>query len=262
MTTMQHEYRQDGRSGTFQTLVAVLLGALLLLAGPAVLGAQETTEAPASPWAGNLGLSYLATGGNSDTTSFGFDAKLERVPEPWGLLFLANYLKATDSGDTTAERYGISLRANRKLSERWELFGGAGAGRDRFAGFDFRGLLEAGASYHALLGPEILLRLDGGLTWTKEDRIAEEDRDYLGGVLGLDFAWKPKKDIALTQQLKFFPDFDRSSNWRLYSETAFQSTVAGPLAVKLSYEVRYQNLPVEGFDKTDTTTKASLVLSF
>lgn len=242
--------------------LATLLTLLLLAVAPAATLAQETEEPPPPPWSGNLGLSYLATSGNSDTTSFGFDGEIKRIPDPWGLLFLANYLKATDSGDTTAERYGVSLRATRKLSERWELFGGAAAGRDRFAGFDFRGLLETGASYNALAGPTTFLRFDGGLTWTKEDRIAEENRDYLGAILGLDFAWKPKKDIALTQKLKYFPDFDRTSNWRIYSETAFQSTVTGPLAVKLSYEVRYQNLPVEGFDTTDTTTKASLVLSF
>jgi len=248
--------------GPFRPVLPAVMAAILLLAAPATLGAQEEGEAPSPPWAGSLGLSYLATSGNSETTSFGFDAGLERAPDPWGMVFTANYLKATDSGDTTAERYGASLRATRKLSERWELFGGAGAGRDRFAGFDFRGLLETGASYHALLGPNTLLRFDGGLTWTSEDRTAEPDRDFLGAILGLDFAWKPREGIELTQKLNYYPDFDVTSNWRIYSETAFQSTVTGPLAVKLSYELRYQNLPVAGFEKTDTTTKASLVLSF
>ncbi len=237
--------------------------AVLLTMNPRVIIAQEQQEEPPPPpWSGNLGLSYLATGGNSDTSSFGFDGEVTRIPDPWGLVFTANYLKASDSGETTAERYGLTFRGTRKMSERWELFTGAGVGRDRFAGFDLRALLESGASYHVLLGPKTFLRLDGGLTWTKEDRIGEEDRDYLGALLGLDFAWKPRKGTAVTQKLSYYPDFDQTSNWRVCSETAFQSEVAGPLAVKLSYEVRYQNLPVPGFKKTDTTAKASLVLSF
>lgn len=245
-------------------VVVAVVAAMVLLFGlaGAALADDAAESAPPPTWSGSAGLSYLATTGNSDTSTLGFDFDLKRVPQPWGLEFTASYLKSSDSGDTTAERYGAVLRGDRKLSERWSVFLSGGAGKDRFAGFDFRGVLSAGANYKMLLGPKFLLDFDMGLTWTSEQRIAAEDLDYLGGVGALNFAWIPREGTTLSQKIKYFPNFDDASNWRLFSETAFQSAVAGPISIKLSYEVRYQNKPVPGFKETDTTAKAALVVSF
>jgi len=260
---IQFDTPQRHMNRTWHSMAAVLAAVVLLFALSATGFADETAEsAPPPTWSGSAGLSYLATTGNSDTKTLGFDFDLKKIPDPWGLQLTASYLRNSDSGETTAERYGAVLRGDRKLSERWSIFLSGGAGRDRFAGFDFRGVLAGGGNYKVLLGPTFLLDFDLGLTWTKEKRIAAEDLDYLGGIAGLNFAWIPRKDVSLTQKIKYFPNFDDASNWRIFSETAFQSAVAGPISIKLSYEVRYQNKPVPGFKETDTTAKAALVVSF
>ena len=67
-----------------------LMAALVLSfpAGPAV--AQDDAEAPPEPnWKNELGLSYVGTSGNTDTSSFGLDFKSERKPTPWGLNLIA-----------------------------------------------------------------------------------------------------------------------------------------------------------------------------
>jgi len=258
--------RGETKGGGWLRPGAVAIGTLALIVilgmAGAVAAEGETAEAPPPTWSGSAGLSYLATTGNSDTSTLGFDFDLKKIPDPWGLQFTATYLKSDDNGETTAERYGAVLRGDRKLSERWSAFLSGTAGKDRFAGFDFRGILAGGANFKALLGPKFLLSFDMGLTWTNERRIAADDLDYLGGMAGLDFAWIPREGVSLGQKLVYFPNFDEASNWRLYSETAFQSAVAGPISIKLSYEVRYQNEPVPGFKETDTTAKAALVVSF
>jgi len=244
------------RLAVFLVLAAFAIG----MAGSAL--AYEPPETSPPIWSGSAGLSYLATTGNSDTSTLGFDFDIKRIPDPWGLQFTATYLKSDDNGETTAERYGAELRGDRKLSERWSIFLSGSAGKDRFAGFDLRAILSSGVNYKMLLGPRFLLDFDMGLTWTKENRIADEDLDFLGAVAGLNFAWVPRKGTSLSQKLQYFPNFDDTANWRFFSETAFQSAIAGPFSVKLSYEVRYQNEPVPGFKKTDTTAKAALVVSF
>jgi len=244
------------------TLAPVMMVAIFVTGIAAGAMADEPPVTPPPTWSGSAGLSYLATTGNSDTSTLGFDFDLKKIPHPWGFQLKTNYLKSSDSGDTTAERYGAEIRGDRKLGERWSLFVSGSAGRDRFAGFDFRGVLAGGANYKMLLGPSFLLDFDMALTWTKENRTAEEDLDYAGGLASLDFAWVPRKGTSLSQKLQCFPNFDDTSNWRIFSETAFQSAIAGPFSLKLSYEVRFQNKPVPGFKKTDTTAKAALVVSF
>lgn len=242
-----------GGAGT--AAAVVLLVAALLAASPAT--AQEDNA-----WSGTLGLSFVTTSGNSDTTTLGLDLGLKRTPDPWGWELAAFFLRSEQDGETTAERYGGSLRADRKLDERWSLFGSLSADHDAFAGYDLRGIVASGGTYHALLGPVHELSFDAGLTWTTEDLVAAEDRDFLGGMLGLSWAWHPRKGTTLGERLVWYPDFDETSDWRLTSETSLQAALSERLALKVGYLVRYDNEPVPGFDTTDTTTTISLVVGF
>ena len=245
---------------------ALLCFSLVFMVGAApVLAHEEETEEeqPEPTWKSNIGLSYVATSGNSDTNTMGLDLLVERKPEPWGLEFLANFNRAEDSGNLTAERYFASARAKRTLSERWEFFAGLSGEKDEFAGFDFRGVVESGVTYHALLGPKHLLSFDGGLTWTDENRVdPEPDVSYFGGVAGLKYEWKISDTASLYERLLFYPNVDESSDWRLSSDTGLQVSMTSLLAVKLGYELRYRNKPIGDADDTDTTTKASLVFTF
>lgn len=243
---------------------SLLIMFVLCLAAIPVL-AQETgeTEQEEPLWKGSLGLAYLDTSGNSETTTFGLDFSTERRPTPWGLTINGRFNRNQDNGVLTAERLFLGARARRALGERWELFGGLSAEKDEFAGFDLLFLVETGLTYKALIGPKHFLAFDVGVTWTDEDRVEPEpDVNYLGGLLGLGYEWKLSETASLLETLRFFPNFDESSDWRLTSETALQASVNSWLALKLGYEVRYRNEPIGDNDDTDTTSTASVVFSF
>lgn len=225
--------------------------------------AADAAEAPESIWSGSLGLAYLGTTGNSETTSFGLDFTTERKPTPWGLAITGKFNRNDDDGELTAERYYLGGRALRALGNRWEVFGGLSAEKDEFAGYELRLLVEAGVTYKALMGPKHHLSFDAGVTWTDEDRIAPEpDVDYMGALLGLDYEWKISDNASFTQALDFYPNFDDSADWRLTSLTGLQAAVNSWLAVKLGYEVRYRNEPIGDNEDTDTTSTASVVFTF
>jgi len=230
----------------------------LLLAVPAL----AAEEAPKPPWSGSLGLSFLATTGNSDTQSLGLEFGLKRTPDPWGLEVGAKFLRATKDGVANAERYLLSVRGTRALSDRWSVFAGASAERDTFAGFDLRGIIEGGLTYKALTGPVHTLDLDGGLTWTKENPVVGDNRSFVGGILGAAYQWTISKTSAFTEKLRWYPDFDQTSNWRATSETALKASLSDTFALKAAYEVRYSNQPIPGYRKTDTASTVSLVASF
>ncbi len=238
--------------------VGLILG---LGAGWAAAQEDETAEEPA--WKGSLGLSYLATSGNSDTQTFGLDFKAERRPEPWGLEVIGAFNRGEENRILTAERYYLSGRGKRALGERWEYFAGLSGEQDEFAGFTLRALIETGLVYKVRLGPTHKLSVDGGLAWTDENRVEPEpDVDFLGGVAGVAYEWTISETASLTQRLVYYPNFDDTSDWRLTSDTAVQAAISSRFAVKFGYELRYRNQPIGDSDDTDTTTKASLVWSF
>ncbi len=238
-------------------------------------------EVPEPAWKGALGLSFVSTGGNSDTQTLGLDFGLDRKPEPWGIEIKAAAIRAEDNSVTTAERYNGSVRGKRALSDRWEVFVGAFGEQDKFSGYDLRYGAAAGGTYKALLGPKHTLSFDGGLTWTKEEFVdlvdaggvehPQPSADYLGGIAGLNYAWQFSDTASLSERLVYLPNFDETSDWRAVSETALQASISSKLALKLGYLVRYDSEPAVKeilgneeilFDDTDTTTTMSVVWSF
>ena len=113
--------------------------------------------------------------------------------------------------------------------------------------------------------------LDGGLSWNSEDQIYFDDVameeytetvDWFGGVLGLTWDWTISKSASLNQRLLYHPNFDDTADWRLGSDTSVTASLTKLLALKFSYLVRHRNQPIGENEKTDTTTKMSVVLNF
>jgi putative salt-induced outer membrane protein YdiY len=238
-------------------------------------------EVPEPAWKGALGLSFVSTGGNSDTQTLGLDFGIDRKPEPWGVEIKAAAIRAEDNSVTTAERYNGSVRGKRGLGDRWEVFGGGFGEQDKFSGYDLRYGAAAGGTYKALLGPTHTLSFDAGLTWTKEELVdlltdagyvSQPSYDYVGGIVGLKYAWQISDGASLSELLTYLPNFDESGDWRAISETALQAAISSKLALKLGYLVRYDHEPAQSgvdfaggpiyFDDTDTTTTVSVVWSF
>ena len=255
-----------------RNLLPILLAVAALLATPVM--AQEEEEAPEPLWTSSLGLSYVGTSGNTDTSSLGLDFKSERRPTPWGLSVVATFTRAEDGDTVTAENYLIGGRGSRQLNDRWSLFAGLGWSKDTFAGFDSRLIAEAGAEFVAVKTDTHTLSFDAGLTWTTEDQIRfqevapgeiygyEDSVDWIGGVAGLTWDWAFSANASLAQRLVVYPNFDNSGDWRAVSDTAVKANLTKLLALQFSYGVNYRNEPIEHRDDTDTTTKMSVVLSF
>jgi putative salt-induced outer membrane protein len=242
---------------------------LLVIAMTGVVGAlpalaQETEEEEKEPaWKGSLGLSWVATSGNTDTSSAGVDFAVERTPEPWGLSFTARGNTAQDSGVTTAENYFASGRALRNLGKRWEAFGGLQWSKDPFAGFDSQTVVSAGGTYLAVESNRHQLTFDFGLAYTWEDQITPVDEiAYGGGIFGLAWEWKLGEKSKLTERLTYYPNFDDSADWRATSVTAIEAAINSWLALRFGYDVRYRNEPIGDADSTDATSTASVVFNF
>jgi putative salt-induced outer membrane protein len=239
-------------------MIILGIGAMPLLAEEK---AQEEKKEPA--WVGSLGLSWVATSGNSDTSSIGLDFDLEKKADPWGLVFVGRGNRAQDSGTITAENYLFGARAVRKVSEKWEVFGGLQWSKDPFTGFNSQTVASLGATYIAIEGERNKLAFDGGLAYTWEDQVnPDETVDYLGGLFGLTWELKLGEKSKLVERLVYYPNFDNSTDWRLTSFTAIEADVNSWMALRFGYDIRHRNQPIGDSDKTDTTSTASVVFKF
>ena len=262
------------------TKICLIVGFVAALAAFPAMAQEAGTEeeAPEPNWKNEVGLSYVGTSGNTDTSSFGLDYKGERKPTPWGLNLFAMFTRAENDGLVTAEQYLVGARGLRQLNDRWSLFAGLSWARDPFSDFDNRYIAEAGAEFLAVKTEKHTLSFDAGLTWTSEDQITLREvvppveppvfEDYIdtvnwfGGVAGLKWHWAFSKSASLSQRLLYYPNFDDTADWRLASDTAVKAALSKLMALQVSYLVRYRNQPINNLEKTDTTTKVSVVMNF
>ncbi len=210
----------------------------------------------------SLGLSYLATTGNSSSQTGGLDLLFKRSFDPWGLEVSANYMRAEQNGVETAKKLFFGVRGTRALNADFDLFLSGSYLQDRFAGLNPRLLAAGGVTYKFLKGPEHELAFDVGLTWTRDDLVNDGSKSYVGALAAAKYGWNISKTAKLTENLSFFPSFKETSDWRIESSTGLQASISAATALKFTYGFRYANRPVAGFGKTDTQTAVSLVINF
>lgn len=223
----------------------------------------EVTETEEPRWKGTAGVAVLATSGNTDTETLGFEVTGERRPDPWGLAVEARFDRAKEDDELTAEHLLAAIRGKRTAGEHWQIFAGMQAEQDEFAGLKQRILLETGGTLKAIEQPKHTLSFDFGVTWTDEDRLSPApDTDSLGALLGFGDHWQLSETATLDERLVVYLNFDESDDWRLDYRIALTAALTERLAMKVGYELRYRNRPIGMADDTDSSTKVSLVANF
>jgi putative salt-induced outer membrane protein YdiY len=227
------------------------------------LAAARTAAAQALPpplWDVQVGAAFVGTSGNSETSTIGGTFSSNRRGLVWKLESTANAVRTSSLDVTTAERYNGLFRAQRALTTRFGFTSGVKLERDEFAGLDFRSVLDAGLSW--VLARKPLWTLDGitALAWNHESRVVGDTIDHPVGVLQLLSQIPLGAGGGTTQRFTFFPDFSDSKFYQSEAEITAQASMTDLLALKFAYLLKFVNSPPPGFEKTDNTATASVVL--
>lgn len=226
----------------------------------------EPPPAPDPVWFGKGEFSFLSTSGNTDATSIGGALELNYRPKPWLFTLKAAYLRAATDGITTAESFAGGLRASRDLTERLDVFVGAGYLRNRFSGINNLYSFDTGPGYKLLLGPVHFLRVEGGVGYAHEEDIIlgviQDSRGYANARAALGYKWQFTKAAAFTNDFGYLLDLDETANWFITDKAAITAAISSVFALQASWTLLYRNQPVPGFGKTDTTTAVGIVAKF
>ena len=247
-----------------RTRLVLMLVLALIVAIPA--GAQPPAPAAAPPppppplWDTQIGASFVGTAGNSDTSSLGADFSAHRRGAIWQIESTATAVRTNTDDLTTAERYLGLVRLQRNLTPIMGVSIGEKAERDRFAGLDFRSILDGSLTWALVKQPRWTLDGVSGLAWLHESRTDATTIDDPVGNFQLLSRIPFSTAGDTTQRFTFYPDFKNTSAYRTEAEITAQAAMAAHLALKIGYLLRYSNDPVPGFKKTDNTTTASVVL--
>lgn len=208
---------------------------------------------------GRAELGGFINTGNSETVGLTGVVDVKRDGFLWRqkLRLQADYQESL--GRTTQERYLAAYDLNYKVDDRAYIYGAAMFESDRFAGFNQRYSLSAGAGYTAL--DDGGLRLDVELGPAFRHTVLTEDgiESQLAARGKLDFDWRLSPAITFSQDAAAYL---QNSNSTITGKTALRAKLFGPFSAQMSYAVNYESMPPVGRKTTDTTTRASLLVDF
>jgi len=220
--------------------------------------AQEPQE-EASPWAGKVTMGYLATSGNTETTTLNSGFEVGYTAGKWLHVAQAAAINASEDNVTTAEAYDLGWKSERNLTDHDFLFGRLSWRKDRFGGFDTQFSQSVGYGRRLLNLDRHKLNAEigaGARQSTRQDDTKESETILRGGLY---YKWILSETADFRQDLTVEGG---DKNTYLESVTALSARLFGDLALVASYTVKHNTDVPPLTEKTDTHTALALEYAF
>jgi len=228
----------------------------LLVAFQAHAQQEEEEEGPLS---GKVTLGYLATSGNTETSSLNAGFESAYVAGRWEHDLKASAINATEESQTTAEAYEANFTSNWDMTERDLLFGRLNWRKDRFGGFNTQFSQTVGYARRVLDSDKHRLRLEvgAGARQSEDQAGVKEDETILTG--GLDYRYTISETAEFRQTISI-----ESGDVNTFTESvsAISAQLIGQLALTASFTYRNNSDVPVGTENTDTRTALSLEYNF
>lgn len=224
------------------------------LAVTSIAQAQEEKNYDAS-----IALGYVATSGNTDTTTFNTEMLLKWQVERWTHNAKFQGLAAQENNVTRAERYYLENKSDFALDDMQYVYGKGSYQDDRFSGFDYQASATAGYGRWLIRNDSLELEGFGGAGYRQNAIINAGSEGEIIFTLGQNLAWNISDSARLVQG--FITDIGDDLTVSRF-EVGLESNIIDRLATKIAFQARNTSKVPVGNKKTDTLTSVSLVYSF
>ena len=223
---------------------------------PASLMAQEEPE---GPWSGKATLGYLATSGNTETSTLNTGVEVGYATGQWEHRARAAAISASENKVSTAEAYNADWKSIWNITDANFVFGLLDWRKDVFGAFDTQFSQSIGYGRRLIKTDQHLLNIEAGVGARQsetQDGISENEAIFRGGAY---YKWLFSETAEFRQDVTVESG---SKNTYLESVSAISAKLAGNLALVASYTVKHNtDVPVLT-EKTDTYTALSLEYAF
>jgi putative salt-induced outer membrane protein len=210
-------------------------------------------------WGGKVNLGYLATSGNTETTSLNTKGVVGLRSGDWQHVLMVEAIRATESGQTTAKRTQAAEKSEYSFSEHNYVFGLLNYEKDEFSGFDRRTSEAVGYGRRILHDDSQTLDLEAGVGARQTEFTDGSSRRASILRTAGDYSLKLSDTGSFSEELAVEAGRD---NTYTESVTSLTSSLTGTLALQVSYTVKHNSTVLAGRENTDTFTSVSLQYSF
>lgn len=233
------------------------VAALFVTLGGATAFAQEE-----KPMVVTVDLGFVNTAGNTDVTTLNAGDKLVYTMVPYVFTQTFNVVYGRTDSVTTASQWKAGGRLDYQLVPRVSLFGQARYERNTFAGIVRR--FEESVGVAALLFESAggKLTAEAGASLNQQKSTTDVTSNFTAGRVAAEYRRALSETAYFTLGTEFLPNFETSEDYRINGLAALVAPISKSIALKASYEVRYDHLPEPGFQKSDRILTTGLQVVF
>ncbi|MBL8695300.1 MAG: DUF481 domain-containing protein [Planctomycetes bacterium] len=224
---------------------------------------------PPVKWVGDISAGLIMTRGNADTNLATVDFNANRRSEDDRITFNAGYLesriknKSTHEYDTGSRLYRGALKYDYFVSKKIYFSGFARAEKDAIANLDLRLVAGAGLGEQWVESGTFNFRTEQGLTWFYEDyRNNTPTNDTLALRLAYAMDGKFSDSVNGFHTVEWFPGLESADDHFVDARWGLRASLTSSMFAEARVELRYDNTPASGAERTDVRYVLSVGLSF
>jgi putative salt-induced outer membrane protein YdiY len=241
----------------YRRLAVVALASALVAASSS---AQQADTTGPIKFTGTVGL--VNTAGNSNVTTVNVGDRIDYKAGAWGLTQLFSVVYGRNEGVTNTSIWAASLRGDRKIGARLAIYALAGWDRNTFAGIDRRWEEGTGLLSHLLSRKKNTLDGEAGISFVQQLSTDGVHDDFPSARLASTYKHLFTETAYFLQSVELLPDLETSKNLRFNTETGLVAPISSHIGLKISYVIRYDNLPEPGFEKTDRLLTSGIQITY
>ncbi len=208
---------------------------------------------------GSASFGLTITSGNTDTQNINLDAYIKNEQELYRHNYFANFLQSETSDVTTADRFLVGYKLDRKISPVSYIWGEIRYEQDNFSSFDSQITGSTGYGRHVLNDDYNKLDLEGGIGFRSAELQNGDTQEELVFRGALFYTRQISETSSFHQDIVVLAGSDNTS---VDSKTALRANIFGNIAGEIAYIIKHNTDVLPGTDKTDTTTAVSVVYGF
>jgi putative salt-induced outer membrane protein len=205
---------------------------------------------------------FVSATGNTRLATVNFGDKLVVKARSWTITQQAAYIYGKTNGASSANQLRTSLRGDHTFIGRVGVFLGSSYERNRFAGFTRHTDQIAGISAKVLTLARDTLRIDGGGVYTNEVRVDTTTKHFPAARAGMQYKHSFGGSSSIVQTGEYIPNLEAGGEYRFNAESILTAKMTSHFGIKLSYLVRFDSKPAEGFRKADRILTTGLQVTY
>lgn len=207
-------------------------------------------------------LGFVKTGGNTDLTTLNASEKIAFERMGWGFEQYFGAIYGKDSSEVTTSLWRSGLKGERFLTSELSAVLGVAWDRNRFAGIDGRFEEFIGLKYrwHTTRTNTFFTELAASMV--QQDNTDSTTDNFPAARLGAGYRHNFSSRAYFQDAFEYIPNLEETTDYRINNEAAFVAPLSTFVAIKLSYIIRFDNLPPTDFKKSDTFFTSGLQIAF